>query len=86
MSRPKLIARITFRLPEELEADLQAAAMYRSCSANEVILNALENELARYLTYRLNYYADIRPIMQKERGDIGGQLPRLADTIPIGHP
>lgn len=42
MPRPKMIARMTFRLPEELEADVLQEAERRSCSANEVIVTALD--------------------------------------------
>lgn len=75
MSRPTLTERVTIRLPEELLQDLVADASRRSvtvngvrhaCSVNEVILNALENDLARRLTYRLDYYADLRPAVGQE--------------------
>ncbi len=63
--RPKLTARYTIRLPQELIDDLALQADHRRCSVNEVILNALENELARLWSYRLDFYADIRPLAHK---------------------
>ena len=55
MARPKLDARFTIRLPEELLADLGTMADRRGSSINEVVLTSLENEIARMLTYRLDY-------------------------------
>lgn len=80
MARPKLDARVTIRLPEELLADLGTTADRRGCSLNEVILTSLENELARMLTYRLDYYTQVRPLMAVCQGDVGGQVARLSDT------
>jgi hypothetical protein len=87
MSRPKLDARITIRLPEELVADLGTSADRRGCSVNEVVLTAIENELSRLLTYRLDYYTQVRPLMAVCQGDIGGQMPSLSDkgTEPNSH-
>jgi hypothetical protein len=81
MSRPKMIARMTFRLPEELEADLLREAHRRSCSANEVIVTALENEMSRMLTYRLNYYSDIHPLMVSSEGNRVQHGTTLSDTM-----
>ena len=47
MSRPKLTERVTIRLPEELLVDLTTDADRRGCSLNEVILHAVEMDLAR---------------------------------------
>lgn len=80
MPRPKLDARVTIRLPEELLADLGLTADRRGCSLNEVILTSLENELARMLTYRLDYYTQVRPLMAVCQGDVGGQVARLSDN------
>lgn len=81
MSRPKMIARMTFRLPEELGADVLREAARRSCSANEVIVTALEHELSRMLTYRLNYYDDIRPLLLDGEGNRVLHGPALSDTM-----
>lgn len=72
--RPKLMSRMTLRLPEELAVDILAAARRRNCSANEVVLGAMENELARLGTYRLHYYDVIRPLLAKQMTDIDGHL------------
>lgn len=71
--RPKLDCRMTIRLPDELLQDIGAHADRRGISANEVVLCALENELARMLTYRLDYYAQTRPLDAVCQGDRGGQ-------------
>lgn len=84
MPRPKLDARVTIRLPEELLADLGITADRRGCSLNEVILTSLENELARMLTYRLDYYTQVRPLMAVCQGDVGGQVTRLSDKASGG--
>ena len=68
MSRPKLLSRITVRLPLELAEDILAHAERRSCSANEVVLNALENEFARLATHRLDYYAQFRDLVGQAEG------------------
>lgn len=80
MPRPKLTERVTIRLPEELLIDCQRAAGRRSCSLNELCLNALENELARIGTYSLDYYGQLRPLLQTVQGDNGRQLFDLSDT------
>lgn len=82
MPRPKLDERITIRLPGELLADLGTAGDRRGCSINEVVLTALENELSRLLTYRLDYYAQIRPLMAVCQGDIGGRSSGMSDNGP----
>lgn len=79
MPRPKLDARYTVRLPEELLADLGTTADRRGCSLNEVILTSLENEIARMLTYRLDYYTQVRPLAAVCQGDIVGQSLALSD-------
>jgi hypothetical protein len=61
--RPKCIAKLSVRIPEELKADVRAAAIRRCCSDDEVVRCALENEFTRMILYRTNYYTDIRPIM-----------------------
>ncbi len=78
MPRPKLLSRLTFRLPEELERDLQAAALRRNVSVNEVILNSLENELGRLSLYRLDYYTHVRPLVTD---DIVGHLAGMSDNV-----
>jgi len=81
MSRPKMIARMSFRLPEELEADVLREAQRRSCSTNEVIVTALENEMSRMLTYRLNYYSDIHPLLVSGEGNRVIHASTLSDTM-----
>ena len=80
--RPKLISRMTFRLPEELETDILAAAQRRSCSANEIFLSAMENELSRTMTYRLNYYAHIRPLVIHCDTNLGRRASDKKDGVP----
>jgi len=60
MARPKLTERITLRLPDELLADLTAAAERRGVSINEVALCAFEHELTRLLIEQLDYYRVVR--------------------------
>lgn len=79
MARPKLDARVTIRLPEELLADLGTTADRRGCSLNEVILTSLENEVARLLTYRLDYYTQVRPLMAVCQGDVVSRTRSLSD-------
>lgn len=69
MGRPKLTERITLRLPEELLADLSAAAARRGVSINEVALCCFENDLSRIGTYRLDYYAQLRALLAAGQGD-----------------
>lgn len=71
--RPKLDCRLTIRLPEEMLHDLGSHADRRGTSVNDVVLTSLENELARLLTYRLDYYAQVRPLAAVCQGDSGGQ-------------
>lgn len=68
MTRPKLTERITLRIPEELLADLTAAADRRGVSVNEVALCCFENDLARIGTHRLNYYDQLRPVLANCQG------------------
>lgn len=84
MNRPKLDARVTIRLPEELLADLGGTADRRGCSLNEVVLTALENELARMLTYRLDYYGQVRPLAAVCQGDVVSRSRSLSDTSGNG--
>jgi len=80
MARPKLDARFTIRLPEELLADLGTMADRRGSSINEVVLTSLENEIARMLTYRLDYYGQVRPLAAVCQGDVGSRTLSLSDT------
>ena len=68
MPRPILDERMTLRLPKELLADVFEAASRRDCSANMVVITALEHDLTRCLTYRLDYYRDLRPLAGMEKG------------------
>lgn len=61
--RPKCICRHTLRLPEELERALIQQAELRRVSVSEVIICACENELARLLTYHLDFYAELIPVL-----------------------
>jgi len=79
MSRPKLDARVTIRLPEELLADLGTMADRRGSSLNEVVLTSLENEIARMLTYRLDYYGQVRPLAAVCQGDVVSRALSLSD-------
>lgn len=72
--RPKLTERITLRIPEELLIVLHQDATRRRTSVNEVALSAMENDLARLLTYRLDFYADLLPLAAKLQGDTVRQL------------
>jgi len=80
MLRPKLTERITLRIPDELLADLTAAAKRRGVSINEVALCCFENDLARIGTYRLDFYTQLRPLFLRSQGDIGAQLCTMSDT------
>ncbi len=80
MSRPKLTERITIRLPEELLADLTGDADRRGCSLNEVVLHAVEMDLARRATYALDYYAQLRTRLAICQGDNVRDFPKLSDT------
>lgn len=61
--RPKCIARLTVRLPEELLQDIKAAAIRRCCSESEIVINSLENDLGRLALYHISYYDDMRPLI-----------------------
>ncbi len=61
-ARPKLLEKRTFRLPLELDAFLEAHAADRGITVNELILTALENDMARLLTYRVSLYAHLIPL------------------------
>jgi len=80
MGRPKLTERITLRLPDELLSAIHRDAARRQCSVNEVAVCAIENELARLLTYRLDFYGELLPLETKRQGDIVRQLSSLSDT------
>lgn len=66
--RPKLLGKKTYRLPLEIISDIEAQAERRGVSDNEVVLCALENEFGRMATYRLDYYDDLRPLVQTAQG------------------
>lgn len=72
MPRPILDERMTIRLPHVLLADCLAAVNRgRLHSLNDFVINALENELARLATYRIDYYLDLRPFLARLQGDNG---------------
>ena len=79
MSRPVLDDRVTIRIPSALLADYLNRASRSNCSLNALILDALENEAARLLTYRLDYYTVLRPLVLEPKGDNGGQSQALSD-------
>jgi len=80
MSRPKLTERVTIRLPEELLVDLTTDADRRGCSLNEVVLGAIERDLTFRLTYRLDYYAQLRTLLSPDQGDNVRAFSVLSDT------
>lgn len=79
MPRPLLDERITIRLPGALLHDCLDAAARRNCSVNEIVLNALENEFARLITYRADYYRDLRGLPGVGQADNGGRCRTLSD-------
>jgi len=70
MPRPVLDERMTIRIPGALLSDCLDAASRRNCSLNDVVLGALENEFARILAFRADYYRDLRPVLAGEQSDI----------------
>lgn len=73
MPRPMCDDDITFRCPMELKVDIENhARRLRLPSMSAFILDALEREIARLNTYRLDYYDHLRPMMaQLEAGGVG---------------
>lgn len=73
MPRPMCDDDITFRCPPELKVDIENhARRLRLPSISAFCLNAIENELMRLGTYRLDYYQQWRPMMaQVEAGGVG---------------
>lgn len=80
MSRPKLTERVTIRLPEELLVDLTTDADRRGCSVNEVVLGAIERDLAFRMCHRVDYYAQLRTFLAPGQGDNVRAFPGLSDT------
>ncbi len=83
MPRPKLDSRFTIRLPEELLTDLGTIADRRKVSVNEVVLCSLENDIARMLTCRLDYYAQLRALAAICLGDSGRRTPSVSDLNQV---
>lgn len=73
MPRPMCDDDITVRCPQELKVDIENhARRMKFPSLSAFILNALENELMRLSTYRIDYYTEFRPMMaQLEHGGVG---------------
>ena len=82
MPRPVLDERMTIRIPGSLLSDCLDAAARRNCSLNDVVLGALENEFARVLAFRADYYRDLRPMLVGTQPDIVRQCaPGLAGRV-----
>jgi hypothetical protein len=72
MPRPKLNARLTIRLYDELLADVQhVAANRRFPSTNAYVLHCLEYEMSRAGVHAYDSYGEILPILN---GEVGRQL------------
>jgi len=69
MPRPKLSARLTIRLYDELLSDLhQVAVNRRFPSTNSYVLHCLEHELSRAGVHAYDSYGEILPILNGEVG------------------
>lgn len=79
MPRPVLDERVTIRIPAELLNDYLDRAARRNCSLNDCILTAMENDAAHALTYQVDYYRDLRPLVADAKGDIVRHRPPMAD-------
>lgn len=79
MPRPILDERMTIRLPGALLTDCLDAAARRNCSLNDVVLGALENEFARIVAYRADYYRDLRPFILRQQADIARECQTMKD-------
>lgn len=80
MPRPVLDERMTIRIPGALLSDCLDAAARRNCSLNDVVLNALENDFARIVAFRSDYYRDLRPLLSGEQSDNVRQCAPMADV------
>jgi len=81
MARPILDERVTIRIPGVLLSDYLDRAARRNSSLNDVILNALELDAARVLTYQIDYYTQLRPLQEKPQGDNGVHCLPLSDSV-----
>jgi len=68
MPRPILDERITIRLPHELLADALDHIARNNSTINRFVVNCIENELSRFATYRIDYYRDLRPLLDSLQG------------------
>ncbi len=67
MPRPKLTAKMTIRLYDELRHDVQqVAANRRFRSTNEFLLHCLEYEMSRSGLHTYDSYGEILPILNGE--------------------
>lgn len=80
MPRPVLDERMTIRIPGPLLSDCLDAASRRNCSLNDVVLGALENEFARIVAFRADYYRDLRPLCVVDQSD------NVRQRAPQSHP
>lgn len=72
MPRPILDERMTVRMPGELLGLILDSAARRNCSANDVVLNALENQYSHIVVHSADFYRDVLPMVVGPQGDIGG--------------
>lgn len=79
MPRPVLDERMTIRIPGALLSDCLDAAARRNCSLNDVVLGALEDAFARIVSFRADYYRDLRPLLSGQQSDIVRQCAPTAD-------
>lgn len=73
MPRPMLDERMTVRMPGELLGLILSSAARRNCSANDVVLTALENEYARIAAFSSDFYRDLLPLVAGGQGVKGGR-------------
>lgn len=73
MPRPMLDERMTVRMPGELLGLILDSAARRNCSANDVVLTALENEYARIAAFSSDFYRDLLPFVAGAPGANGGR-------------
>lgn len=84
MPRPVLDERVTIRIPGALLSDYLDRAARRNCSLNDAILSALENDAAHTVTYRVDYYTELRPLVHRPQGDNGAHCLPMSDMRPPG--
>ena len=62
--RPKLTAKRTIRLPIELDEYMKVFAADRHTTVESFILDSLENELKRLVSYRVSLYLHLMPLVE----------------------